>query len=98
MNGTIRQSRAQRSFLLGFAVLFLLFATVQAVHFHLDSGSEQNAHCTLCMATHSVADVAPMALPGLVALALVAITTHRILLPHAQRTATRIRPPPAFSL
>ncbi|MDR3763989.1 MAG: hypothetical protein P4M01_07835 [Acidobacteriota bacterium] len=96
--GKFRGSRTQRSLLLGFVALFLLFATIQAVHFHLHPGSEESAHCSMCMATHSVADVAPIVLPGLVALALVAITVHRIFLPRAVHTATRIRPPPVCSL
>lgn len=98
MIGTYRGTRMRRNLLLGFAVLFLFFATIQAVHFHLHAGVEQSAHCSLCMATHSVADVAPIVLPGLVALALVAITIRRIFLPRAMRPAMFIRPPPAFSL
>jgi hypothetical protein len=85
----------QRSAALAFVLLMLSFAMVQAAHFHVNAGSDADAHCSLCLATHPVAEMAPVAQPQPMATAMAVASSRPQPVSRRALPATFIRPPPA---
>jgi len=85
----------QHAATLALVLLMLWFAMAQAAHFHVNANSDADTHCSLCLSTHQVAEMAPLALPQPMA-TVMAVTLSRPQ-PASRRPlpACFIRPPPA---